>query len=131
MARLIVGAVFGAMTLFGGVAHAADEDDVGGMQETPLAAAESVTPPTPVAAYGIWDRLAACESTSRWHIATGNGYYGGLQFDRRTWLDYGGGDYASRADFASREEQIDIAQRVRAVRGYQPWPACSRRLGLR
>ena len=85
MARLIVGAVFGAMTLFGGVAHAADEDDVGGMQETPLAAAESVTPPTPVAAYGIWDRLAACESTSRWHIATGNGYYGGTQTDMPTW----------------------------------------------
>ncbi len=27
-----------------------------------------------------WDRLAHCESGGRWHIATGNGYYGGLQF---------------------------------------------------
>ncbi|MEV7182442.1 transglycosylase family protein, partial [Kitasatospora sp. NPDC093679] len=32
-----------------------------------------------------WDRIAACESGGRWHLNTGNGYYGGLQFDQRTW----------------------------------------------
>ena len=79
----------------------------------------------------VWDRLAACESNSRWHIATGNGYFGGLQFDRSTWLAYGGGLYAARADYASREQQISVAEKVHAVRGFQPWPACSRLLGLR
>lgn len=128
MARLIVGAVFGAMTLFGGVAHA-DEDDVGEMRDTPESA-ESVTSPVPVA-YGIWDKLAACESTSRWHIATGNGYYGGTQTDMPTWRRYGGLAFALRPDLATREQQIVINERILATQGWSAWPACSRRLGLR
>ena len=69
----------------------------------------------------MWDRIAQCESTGRWNINTGNGYYGGLQFDTRTWLGAGGGDFASRADKASRAEQITVANRVKADRGLQPW----------
>ena len=45
-----------------------------------------------------WDRLASCESGGRWHIATGNGYYGGLQFSASTWQANGGLAYAPRAD---------------------------------
>lgn len=78
----------------------------------------------------VWDQLAQCESGGRWNINTGNGYYGGLQFNAGTWLSNGGGKYAPRADLASREQQIDIAQRLRAARGFSPWPACSRKLGL-
>ncbi|MEO7267668.1 MAG: transglycosylase family protein, partial [Knoellia sp.] len=33
----------------------------------------------------------------------------------------GGGDFASRADLASRAEQITVANRVYADRGLQPW----------
>ena len=29
----------------------------------------------------MWDRIARCESGNNWHINTGNGYYGGLQFN--------------------------------------------------
>lgn len=69
----------------------------------------------------MWDRIAQCESTGNWSINSGNGYYGGLQFDSRTWLGAGGGDFAPRADQASRAEQITVANRVKADRGLQPW----------
>ncbi len=69
----------------------------------------------------MWDRIAQCESTGNWSINSGNGYYGGLQFDIQTWLGAGGGDFAQRADLASREQQITVANRVYADRGLQPW----------
>ncbi len=70
-----------------------------------------------------WDAIAQCESTQNWSINTGNGYYGGLQFDYGTWLGAGGGTYAQRADLATKYEQIAIAERVHASRGLSPW-AC-------
>ncbi|MFJ3957622.1 transglycosylase family protein [Arthrobacter sp. NPDC090010] len=70
---------------------------------------------------GMWDRIAQCESTGNWSINTGNGYYGGLQFDIQTWLGAGGGAYAPNASLATREQQIDIANRVYAERGLSPW----------
>ena len=69
----------------------------------------------------MWDSIAQCESTGNWHINTGNGYYGGLQFLTSTWLAYGGGDFASRADLASREQQITVANRVYADNGTSQW----------
>jgi hypothetical protein len=69
----------------------------------------------------MWDRIAWCESRGNWHINTGNGYYGGLQFNMQTWRDVAGQDYAPRADLASREEQITVANRLYAIRGLQPW----------
>ncbi|MEI2778762.1 MAG: ubiquitin-like domain-containing protein [Tetrasphaera sp.] len=69
----------------------------------------------------MWDRIAMCESGGNWHINTGNGYYGGLQFLTSTWLAYGGADFASRADLASREQQITVANRLYAVAGLSPW----------
>ena len=71
----------------------------------------------------MWDRIAQCESGGRWNINTGNGYYGGLQFDVNTWLSVNGDDFAPRADLATREEQITVANRLYALRGLQPW-AC-------
>jgi hypothetical protein len=79
---------------------------------------------------GVWDRLAQCESGGNWSIDTGNGYYGGLQFSYGTWLAYGGGAYAPTANLASREQQIAVAERLRAAAGFSPWPACARALGL-
>jgi uncharacterized protein YabE (DUF348 family) len=75
-----------------------------------------------------WDGLASCESGGNWHINTGNGFYGGLQFDYGTWQAYGGGAYASTADGASREQQIDIATRLYNARGSSPWPVCGQYL---
>ncbi len=37
-----------------------------------------------------WDAVAACESGGNWGTATGNGYYGGLQFTMGTWRANGG-----------------------------------------
>jgi hypothetical protein len=78
-----------------------------------------------------WDRLAACESGGRWHIATGNGYYGGLQFSPSTWRAFGGRKYAASAHRATRHQQIRVAERVRHAQGWGAWPSCSRRVGLR
>ncbi|WP_336084423.1 transglycosylase family protein [Nocardia sp. SSK8] len=78
----------------------------------------------------IWDALARCESTGNWAINTGNGYYGGIQFDQSTWERQGGLKYAPRADLATREEQIAIAEVTRARQGWGAWPACTGRLGL-
>jgi uncharacterized protein YabE (DUF348 family) len=69
----------------------------------------------------MWDRIAQCESGGNWHINTGNGYYGGLQFATASWLANGGGDFASRADLASRAEQITVANRYYARAGLGPW----------
>jgi uncharacterized protein YabE (DUF348 family) len=75
-----------------------------------------------------WDAVAACESGGNWHINTGNGFYGGLQFDSGTWLGAGGGAYAQRADLASREQQIAIANKIADARGSSPWPVCGQYL---
>ena len=69
----------------------------------------------------MWDRIAQCESGGNWHINTGNGYYGGLQFATASWLANGGDDFASRADLASRAEQITVANRYYAKAGLGPW----------
>jgi hypothetical protein len=93
----------------------------------------SSSTPAPNYASGstTWDALAQCESGGNWSINTGNGYYGGLQFSASTWQAYGGGAYASTADQATREQQIAIAEKLRAATGgYGSWPACSQSLGL-
>jgi resuscitation-promoting factor RpfA len=81
-------------------------------------------------AYSVWNRVAECESGQNWHINTGNGFYGGLQFSGSTWSGYHGGKYASRADRATRLEQIEVARRVLAEQGPGAWPVCGARAGL-
>jgi hypothetical protein len=77
-----------------------------------------------------WDRLAMCESSGNWAANTGNGYYGGLQFSVATWQGYGGSEFGAYPHQATREEQIAIAERLYARRGFQPWPSCRVELGL-
>ncbi|MEU0111419.1 transglycosylase family protein [Streptomyces sp. NPDC006251] len=78
---------------------------------------------------GVWDRIAQCESGGNWHINTGNGYYGGLQFAASTWRAYGGTAYAPTADRASRSQQIAVATKVQQAQGWDAWPTCSARAG--
>jgi hypothetical protein len=66
-------------------------------------------------------RMAWCESRGHWGIATGNGYYGGLQFDLPTWWSVGGRGYPH---WNTRLEQMFRAVRLIHRRGYQPWPVC-------
>lgn len=83
----------------------------------------------PVANPATWDALSRCEAGGNWAINTGNGFYGGVQFDQNTWERQGGLRYAPRADLATREEQIAIAEVTRARQGWGAWPVCSGRVG--
>jgi Transglycosylase-like domain len=78
--------------------------------------------------YATWDALAQCESGGDWHINTGNGYYGGLQFSLGSWQAVGGSGYPHEN---SRETQITMGQRLYASSGWGAWPACTAKLGWR
>jgi hypothetical protein len=80
------------------------------------------------ASWGLWDRLAQCESSGNWASNSNPRYKGGLQFDAPTWRSYGGLQYAPSAHLATKAEQIAVAERLRAARGLQPWPVCGRRV---
>ncbi|WP_328853017.1 LysM peptidoglycan-binding domain-containing protein [Micromonospora globbae] len=84
---------------------------------------------SPAQAAVNWDAIAQCESGGNWHINTGNGYYGGLQFSQSTWEGYGGTKYAARADLATRGEQIAVAEKVLDGQGIGAWPTCGKKAG--
>jgi hypothetical protein len=67
-------------------------------------------------------RIAWCESTGRWHIATGNGFYGGLQFTLSSWRAVGGRGYPH---YASKLEQMFRAVRLMRLQGWGAWPNCA------
>ena len=101
--------------------------------EATLVTIPTAVPRTPAVTFNgnsVWDTLAKCESSGNWAANTGNGYYGGLQFSVATWNGYGGAEFAAYPHQATREQQITVAERLRAARGYQPWPACRVKLGL-
>ncbi len=74
--------------------------------------------------------MAACESSGNWNSATHNGYFGGLQFSSSTWEAYGGTAYAARADQATKDQQIAVAEKVLEGQGPGAWPTCGPRAGL-
>ena len=78
-----------------------------------------------------WSKLAKCESGGRWHISTGNGYYGGLQISPRTWRAFGGRKFARTPHKATKREQVRVAKRIKRNQGWGAWPHCSRRIGVR
>jgi LysM repeat protein len=82
------------------------------------------------ASVDTWDKVAQCESTGNWSINSGNGYYGGLQFSQSTWSANGGTKFAPRADQATKEEQIRVAEKVLDSQGPQAWPSCGPKAGL-
>ncbi|MFI7385956.1 transglycosylase family protein [Streptomyces sp. NPDC049813] len=92
----------------------------------PLLAAGSAS----AASTATWDKLAECESGGQWSLDAGNGYYGGLQFSQEMWEQYGGLDFAPRADEASRSQQIAVAEKALAAKGPSAWPSCSIVAGL-
>lgn len=106
-----------------------------GYPEVVAAAVEPPRPapepePTGAVSGSVWDRLAACESGGNWASTVGQ-YEGGLQFHPGTWDAYKPSGYPGAAYEASREQQILVAERVLAEQGWEAWPACSRKLGLR
>ncbi|WP_305094206.1 resuscitation-promoting factor [Prescottella sp. R16] len=124
-----------SVTTVNGVETARQELSSSVLREAEPAVVRVGTKPKPsvpaVANGSVWDSIAQCEATGNWAINTGNGYYGGLQFDQGTWAAHGGTQYAARADLASREQQIAVAQKVQAAQGWGAWPGCTSKLGLR
>ncbi|MDF2977226.1 MAG: Transglycosylase domain protein, partial [Actinomycetospora sp.] len=94
---------------------------VGAMAATPLALSTGIA-----SADTDWDELAQCESGGDWSINTGNGFGGGLQFTDSTWKAFGG---SGNPEDAGREEQIQVAERVKAEQGMNAWPTCSKKTG--
>ncbi|MGI8699739.1 MAG: transglycosylase family protein [Nocardioidaceae bacterium] len=88
--------------------------------------------PAGAATTATWNRLAGCESGGNWHINTGNGYYGGLQFSQSTWVAMGGTRYAPRADLATPAEQMATGEVLLRANNWswRAWPVCSAKLGL-
>ena len=80
----------------------------------------------PASAANNWDAVAQCESGGNWGINTGNGFGGGLQFTPSTWAAYGG---SGSAQNASKDQQIQVAERVLAGQGKGAWPVCGTGLG--
>lgn len=72
-----------------------------------------------------WTGVAECESGGDWHIDTGNGFYGGLQFSMDTWHAYGG---TGNPAHATPAEQVRVAERVLDGQGIGAWPSCGERL---
>lgn len=73
-------------------------------------------------------RIATCESGRRWHLNTGNGFYGGLQFGLGTWHSAGGSGYP--------HQNSALEQKYRAVVWHDRigtwvttagWPVCGYR----
>jgi LysM repeat protein len=92
------------------------------------------TPPSqPVVSSSGWSGPWACishyESGGNPATNTGNGYYGGLQFDLSTWHANGGSGNPANASIA---EQEAVADHVVAASGgsYGAWPNTSRMCGL-
>ncbi|MHB9861215.1 transglycosylase family protein [Streptomyces sp. YIM S03343] len=77
-----------------------------------------------------WDKVAQCESDGAWSADIGNGRYGGLQITQADWEQYGGLDYAARADQASRQQQIAVAEKILADQGADAWATCGALYGL-
>jgi uncharacterized protein YabE (DUF348 family) len=111
------------------VAKAIDEQVLVGTKPKAEPTTTTTETDTPASSnVGAWDRIAECESGGNSSIASGNGYYGGLQFDHGTWAAYGGTAYANNANGASKAQQIAIAEKVKADRGgYGAWPVCGKR----
>src|SRR5699024_6878526 len=68
-----------------------------------------------------WEAIAECEAGGNWSTDTGNGYYGGLQFDKQTWDSVNGGEFAETPDQATKDEQISKALELWRERGWSPW----------
>lgn len=126
-----------------------EPEPVPATEQAPEPPTEPDLEPAPLPSTGrdVWDDLADCESGSwvdggrsfvegsaRWHLDEGT-FRGGLQFLPATWTwlapDVLGPDAPSSAHLATIAQQKQVAERVLELQGWNAWPTCSRRLGLR
>ena len=76
----------------------------------------------------VWDRIAACETQGNWSMQ-GPSFSGGVGFANNTWSSFGGTEFAPNAGQATPEQQIIVAERVRARVGMGAW-GCAKRVGV-
>ncbi len=88
---------------------------------------EPAVVPADDAGSDTWAQLRECEASGDYALNDGSGYYGAYQFDLSTWQGIG---YEGYPHQASPEVQDEAARLLQSQRGWQPWPACSRKLGL-
>ncbi|GAA5123364.1 transglycosylase family protein [Haloechinothrix salitolerans] len=91
-----------------------------------VALAASVVTALPAASDPTWEqwaRLRMCESSDRYDINTGTGYYGAYQFDLPTWRSVGG---TGKPHQASPAEQDYRALYLYRMRGWQPWECANK-----
>jgi hypothetical protein len=82
--------------------------------------------------YGVWDRLAMCETGGDWRWGSqfaDPAYEGGIGFATSTWLAYRLPGYPLEAWRATRDEQIAVGRRVLAAVGPGAW-GCAAVAGL-
>lgn len=93
--------------------------------------------PAPYIVPEPWTSLAECESHGQWDYDPRTAdwgtriYWGGLQFLDSTYLAFKDDDHPRYASEATPAQQVAVAERVLAAQGWQAWPSCSRKLGLR
>jgi peptidoglycan hydrolase-like protein with peptidoglycan-binding domain len=73
-----------------------------------------------------WLQLRICESSNRYDIDTGNGYFGAYQFSLSTWASVGGTGKPSDAKPAEQDYRALMLYRKR---GWSPW-TCAVMIGL-
>lgn len=87
-----------------------------------VAAPAALSTPAQAATGAEWDSIAKCESGGRWDLPYGDAdSTGGLQIQDRTWADFGGTAIAPHAYQATREQQIQIAEKILAAQGPSAW----------
>jgi Transglycosylase-like domain len=159
LAAVAVVAVVGTIGALAGIATAADEPKQAHTQAPTLRRAPVVTEPSLVTASAvvqarteerfkvavlehtaaeqaavkaardsIWDRIAACETQGNWSMR-GSSFSGGVGFANAAWSQWGGREFAPNAGQATRDQQIVVAERIRAAVGLGAW-GCAKTLGL-
>jgi len=82
----------------------------------------------------VAEKVLAGQGKGAWPVCgrglSGASYNGGAAPSTRnsTWAAYGGTAYASRADLATKTQQITIAEKVLAGQGKGAWPVCGKGL---
>lgn len=76
-----------------------------------------------------WWQLALCESGGNWKMQ--GTFHGGLSFHPGTWSAYRIKGLPRYAYQATPGEQIRVGRRVQRDQGWEAWPYCSAKIGLR
>ena len=74
----------------------------------------------------MWEQLARCESAGNWNVV--DRYGGGLGIYIGTWHMFNGDEFASNPGYASKDQQILVAERIYARFGLSGW-GCAHNMG--